>query len=64
MIVYQCYLTLRDRILAAVPSEGIAPHELAAALGAEPQQVAAATERLIGEGKISMTAAGLLTINR
>lgn len=56
--------TLRDRILAAVPSEGIAPHELAAALGAEPQQVAAATERLIGEGKISMTAAGLLTINR
>lgn len=53
-----------EKVLKSIPLEGVSSVELGRRLSASPEAVAAAVDSLVREGKISLTADGLLVINR
>lgn len=54
----------KERVLENLSAEGVSSADLVRRMAAPPETVAAALDALAGEGKISVTADGLIVINR
>lgn len=54
----------KERVLENLSAEGVSSADLVRRMAASPETVAAALDALAGEGKISVTADGLIVINR